>query len=117
MGVPNQIRIVTSGSDVFACDTIRWPEDTFQYPIVYLACSMAEGSYDANRIGWKWINQAEFEWLALHKECMVSYTGTIPMKFYCHNHECWERAGKDWTPLLIVDEPGYVEPNLDERKI
>jgi len=116
IGKPNQIRIVQSGGDVFAFDTIHWPEDTFPFPIVYTAWAMAEGSYDANRIGWKWIKREQFEWLVRHCHCMVSHTGVREMmSFYCHNHECWEREGKDWSPLLI--EPDfYIDPDMDEER-
>ena len=75
--MPSQIIIVQSGAEVFAFDTIRWPEDAFQYPIVYTASAMTADSVDATKMGWKWIKRDQFEWLVKHCDCMVSYTGVV----------------------------------------
>jgi hypothetical protein len=115
----NQIRIIQDGSELFAFDTIRWPGEVFQYPIVYMAEAMNEGSYESQKIGWKWIKRDQFEWLLKHASCMVSYIGVSePGTFYCNNHLCWEKAGKDWSCLdQQIEEPSfYADPELDEER-
>jgi hypothetical protein len=124
MSVPqdkHQIMIMQAGSEVFAFDTITWPNNTFDFPIVYTAWAMQEHSYDAQRIGWKWINREQFEWLIRHVNCLVSYTGLASTAtFFCNKHQCWERDGQDWggPPTAPEEQEFYIEPDMDdERKI
>jgi hypothetical protein len=111
-----QIRIVQAGSEIFAFDTIRWPHDVFEYPIVYLAEAMNAGSYDANKIGWKWINRTQFEWLVKHYSCMVEYRGgwVQPGRtFYCNNHKCWETDQDILNPI----ESYKLDPDEWEERL
>lgn len=119
MGDSHQIRIIQAGSEIFAFDTIVWPKDVFEYPIVYMAEAMSDGCYDSYKVGWKWIVREQFEWLVKHCNCLVSYTGASKeMAFFCNNHQCWERYGKDYSVLQQeVEEPQYyLEPDLDEER-
>ena len=117
----DQIRIVQDGSEIFAVDTITWPNDTFRYPIVYTAVSMNRDSYDAEKVGWKWITREQYEWLIQHYKCMV---GCIQIGssyiFHCHNHQTFEKGGKDWPKFPGVEpEPPY-SPDRDynyEREV
>lgn len=118
LGDDQQIRIVQSGSELFAFDTITWPDGIFAYPIVYTACAMNSGSYDSGRIGWKWIERPQFEWLVRHYGCMVSYVGTDqPYTFYCNNHKCWERLGVDYPLSERVNWAGASDFDLEERDV
>lgn len=115
----NQIRIIQAGHELFAFDTMVWPKDVFKYPIVYLAEAMNQGSWDAEKVGWKWCTREQFEWLVKHASCMVSYTGAEePMAFYCNSHNCWERYGKDFSVLRqeMEEQVYYIDPDLDEER-
>lgn len=116
-----QIRIIQAGAELFAFDTIRWPGEIFQYPIVYTACAMNAGSYDAQRIGWKWIKREQFEWLVRHFGCLVAYVGAEDSgghTFYCNNHCCWEKNGQNFSALTpeVVEPPEVNEIDLDEER-
>ena len=114
----DQIRIIQSGAEVFACDTILWPDDVFAHPIVYTACAMNADSYDSSKIGWKWISREQFEWLVRHYSCLVGYTlKTGPYPFYCHNHKCWERDGRDLPETAAEPEIFAVPDYYFEREI
>jgi|SRR5271170_978003 len=116
-----QIRIVQAGAQLFAFDTIRWPNEVFQYPIVYTAIAMDAGSYDAQRVGWKWIKRTQFEWLVRHFGCLVSYVGAEDAghTFYCNNHCCWEKNGENFSALTHEPEQPEIrtEIDLDEERI
>jgi len=117
----DQIRIVQAGADVFVFDVMNWPEGVFPHPIVYTACALKDGSFDANRIGWKYIKREQFEWLVKHFNCLVSYTGADQNErecFYCNNHKVWEHNGKDFSALETQEpEPEfYVEPDFNEER-
>lgn len=115
----NQIRVIQDGSELFAVDTIAWPEEIFKYPIVYTAVSMDRGSFDAGRVGWTWIEREQFEWLLKHHACMVSCIGTGDIHtFYCHNHRCWEKEGKDYPMFTDFVTPYKPDSDLlEEREI
>lgn len=124
MGVANhksgQVRIIRAGAEVFAFDTINWPDQV--YPIVYTAWAMTEDCIDSKRLGWKWITREQFEWVVKHQACMVSYVGAGEIEhkiFYCMNHNCWEKEGADFSALTVPEkeiiEP-YFEADLDEER-
>lgn len=120
MNGQDQIRIVQAGVEIFAFDTINWPKSAFQYPIVYTAACFNHTSHEANCIGWKYIKREQFEWLVKHYSCLVSYTGADlndGHTFYCNNHKCWERHGKDFWALEDQVQSYYREPELDEERV
>lgn len=108
-----QIQIIQNGSEIFAFDTVQVTDDP--YPRVYIGWAMNTGSYDANRIGLKWINRAQFEWLVKHFECPVSYLGLAETKqriFFCHKHQTVEEAGEDVDVIESMIHYKDTEPEV-----
>lgn len=124
MALDAQIRIVQAGSELFAFDCIRWPGHVFQHPLVYQAIAMNHDSYDANLIGWRFIEREQYEWIVKHYSCMVGALGKDQndrYQFFCHHHQVWERAGKDFSVLSKEKEdleslPVELDSN-EEREI
>lgn len=113
----HQIKIIQSGSEVFAFDTLRWPANVFKYPVVYVAQAMNESSPDTNLIGWKWITRDKFEWLVKHYSCIVEYRGPGFLNdriFYCNNHKCWEIQDQE---LLDQIESYRLDPDTWEERL
>jgi hypothetical protein len=117
MAAHEQIRITQAGAELFGFETITWPGEVFQYPIVYEVCAMNKDSYEARKL-WKWIHREQYEWLLRHYSCMVSYVGadiSDGHTFFCNNHQCWEQHGKDY---FATEQPPevYIEPDMDEER-
>lgn len=120
----HQIRIIQEGADVFVFDTIKWPEKIFPYPIISMAGAFKEASYEAKIIGWHYMSREQFEWVLHHHECMIShvtaYTNHKAL-FYCNNHKCWEKAGRDFISNDTESEEAIQIPpdfiNSEERLI
>lgn len=113
----SQIRIIQDGADVFVFDTIKWPEKLFPYPIISSVGSFREGSYEANLIGWKPMSREQFEWVLRHHECLISHICLTEYNsnfFYCNNHNCWEKDGKDHS-VLSMEENFPTEMKQEER--
>ena len=118
MGSLDQIQVIQAGSELFAFDTITWPGEVFQHPIVYQAVAFDEGDYPDHCKTWKYIQRSQYEWLVRHYGCMVSYVGADindGHTFYCNNHHCWEKEGKDH--FIVEPEPEYyIDPDLEEER-
>lgn len=119
----HQIRIIQEGTDLFAIDTIEWPEEVFKYPIVYTAIAVDAESYSATKIGkpgWRWIpiRRVQFYWLIDHHSCMVSYVDSPDNhRLYCYNHQCWEIEGKDGIITNKIKTEVYPsDPDLFEER-
>jgi hypothetical protein len=103
----DQIHIYQEGSDIYAIATVAWPTGTFRNPVVYAAAALPEGARELE-LGWKVISRDQFEWLTRHFGCVVGYREHDRHPFYCHNHQCWERNGENFSEAQ-ADQDLWVE--------
>lgn len=104
------------GAEVFTFDTIRWPANIFDYPVVY-AAEATDG--DCYKDTWRRISRGQFEWIVQHCSCLVSYIGDHDPdhKFYCNNHKCFEYRGQNLPEAEVVAERQARDQIDFEREI
>lgn len=117
-GVSEGIEVIQNEAIAFYFDTITWPADVFEYPIVWKAVgSDPRLSGLVTWTAWRSCSRLQFEWLIRHHSCVVAYTGAVKLlSFYCYNHQCWECDGIN---LYEIQDP-QIQMDIDyfeEREI